>query len=166
MHAGLLVAALGLLAVLVGAALGGLQVGEDQLEVDDLDVADRVDAVLDMGDVGVVEAADDVEDGVHAADVPEELVAEAFALGRAADKAGDVDELDLSLDLLRRFGDVADAVEPFVGDGDAADVWLDRAEGIVGRLRRRSLGQRVEKCGFANVRQADDAAAEAHSITP
>ncbi len=42
----------------------------------------------------VVEAAHDVDDGVGLADVGQELVAQAFALGGAGDQAGDVDELD------------------------------------------------------------------------
>ena len=58
-----------------------------------------------MRDVTAFEAAQDVDDGVHLADVGEELVAEALALGRAADEAGNVDELDLRLDGLRALGD-------------------------------------------------------------
>ena len=58
-----------------------------------------------------------------------------------------------------------DLVEPRVGHGDAADVGLDRAERIVRRLRRRGLGQGIEKRRFADVRQADDAAAEAHGFS-
>ena len=54
-----------------------------------------------------------------------------------------------------------DRVEPLVGHGDAADVGLDRAERIVRRLRRCRFGQSVEKRRFADVRQADDAAAKA-----
>ena len=45
-------------------------------------------------DVRVLEAADHLHDGVHLADVREELVAEAFALARALHEAGDVHELD------------------------------------------------------------------------
>ena len=45
-------------------------------------------------DVGVLEAADDLDDRVDFADVGEELVAEPFALARALHQAGDVDELD------------------------------------------------------------------------
>jgi hypothetical protein len=39
-----------------------------------------------------------VDDGVDLADVAEELVAQAFALGRAAHQAGDVDEAELGRD--------------------------------------------------------------------
>ena len=40
-----------------------------------------------MGDVGVLEAAQDVDDGIDFADVGEELVAQALALGSASDQA-------------------------------------------------------------------------------
>ena len=59
--------------------LDRLQVGQHQLGVDRLDVADRVDAPLDVHDVAVVEAADDVQDRVDRADVRQELVAQALA---------------------------------------------------------------------------------------
>ena len=66
------------------AALGLLEVGVDQLGLDRLDVARRVDAALGVDDVGVVVRADDVQDRVGLADVGQELVAEALALVRAA----------------------------------------------------------------------------------
>src|SRR6185312_1312997 len=92
----------------------------------------------------------------------EKLVAKAFALAGAADEASDVDELDLGFDFLPGLGDRRDLVETCIRHRDAADVRLDRAEGIVRSLRRGGLGQGVEKRRFADVRQADDAAAEAH----
>jgi hypothetical protein len=90
----------GLLALLdvLGDALAlllhRLEVGEHQLGVDHLDVAHRIDRAGDVVDVLVVEAADHLDDGVDLADVGQELVAEALALARALDQAGDVDELD------------------------------------------------------------------------
>ena len=42
-----------------------------------------------------------MNDRVDLANVGEELVAETFALRRAADQPCDIDELDLRLDLLR-----------------------------------------------------------------
>ena len=75
-------------------------------------------------------------------------------------------ELDLGLDDLGRAGDPGDLLQPLVRNRDAADVRLDRAEGIVGRLCSGSLGQRVEEGGLADVRQAHDAAFETHSLTP
>ena len=78
----------------VVAALGLLEVGVDQLGLDRLDVAQRVDRALGVDDVRVVVRADDVDDRVGLADVREELVAEPLALAGARDQAGDVVEVD------------------------------------------------------------------------
>ena len=53
-------------------------------------------------------------------------------------------------------------VQPRIGHRHIADIGLDGAEGIIGRLRRRRLGQRVEQGGLADIGQADDAAFESH----
>jgi hypothetical protein len=60
------------------AALGLLEVRVDQLGLDRLDVAQRVDRALGVDDVRVVVRADDVDDRVGLADVGQELVAEAL----------------------------------------------------------------------------------------
>ena len=121
-----LVALLRLLDEVGHAPLEAVQVGEHQLGLDRLRVRDRIYAAFDVGNVAAFEAAQDVHDRVHFADVGEELVAETFALRRAADEPGDVDELDLRLDLLRGPRDFLDRVEARVRNCDAADVRLDR----------------------------------------
>ena len=70
------------------------EVGQDQLGVDHLDVAHRIDRAADVMNVAVFEAAHDLDDRVHFADVAEELVAESFARARAFHEPGDIDELD------------------------------------------------------------------------
>src|SRR6185295_16422643 len=45
-----------------------------------------------------------------------------------------------------------------------ADVGFNGAERVVGRLRRSGLCQRVEEGGLADIRQAHDAAFEAHRV--
>ncbi len=157
-----LVALLRLLDQIRHAPLEAVEIGEHQLGFDGVGIGGRVDPPFDMGDVAAFEAAQHVDDRIDFADVREELVAEPFALACAANEAGDVDELDLRFDLLRRLRDFLDLVEARVGHRDAADVRLDRAEGIVRRLRRGGFGECIEKGRFADVRQADDAAAEAH----
>ena len=143
------------------AALQAVEIGQHQLGLDRLDVGDRIDPALDMGDVRVLEAAHDMGDGVAFADVGEELVAEALALGGAAHQAGDVDEGQPRRDDLGRAADAGERVEAPVRHGDVADVRLDGAERVVRRLRRGRLRQRVEEGRLADVRQADDAALEA-----
>ncbi len=115
-----------------------------------------------MLDVVVFEAAQDVDHRVDLADVTEELVAQPFALRRAADQARDVDEAELGGDDLGRLGDGRQRLEPRIGHPDVADVGLDRAERIVRRLRRLRLGQRVEQRRLADIGQAHDPATKTH----
>src|SRR5690606_12673295 len=96
------VAALGGAAGAIEALLHRVEILEDELGLDGGDVRRGIDAVVDVDDVLVLEAADDVRDGVRLADVAEEGVAAALALARAADEAGDVDELHRGRDLAER----------------------------------------------------------------
>ena len=139
------------------------EVGEPQLDVDDLAVAGRVDRTHHVLDVGILEAADHVHDRVHLADVGEELVAEALALARALDQAGDVEELDRRGHGALGLHDPGERVEPRVGDLHDAGVRFDRGEGIV-RHQRAGGGERVEEGGLADVGKADDAEAEHRPI--
>ena len=66
-----------------------------------------VDPAVDMGDVGILEAAHHMGDGVDLADGGEELVAEPFALRGALHQAGDVDECQPRRDDLRRLAGAA-----------------------------------------------------------
>ena len=122
---------------------------------------DRVDLAGDVDHVLVVEAADDVDDRVGLADVGQELVAEALALGRAGDQAGDVDELDDRRDDPLGLDDRRQLRQARIGQLDHADVRLDGAERVV-LGRDAGFGEGVEEGGLADVGQAHDAAFEAH----
>jgi hypothetical protein len=61
------------------ALLQALEVGEHQLSLDRVRVAQGIDPALDMDDIGILEAAQHVHDRVDLADVGEELVAQALA---------------------------------------------------------------------------------------
>ena len=80
------------------ALFEAFEIGEHQFGLDRLGIGDRIDLVLDMLDVVILEAAQHMDDRVDLADVAEELVAEPFALRRAAHQAGDVDEGELGRD--------------------------------------------------------------------
>ena len=84
---------MGLAPHFVDLALQGLDIGKDQLRLDDADVAYGVDTPFDMHDIVIVETAHDVQDGIGLADVGEELVAKPLAFARAPDKTGDVDKV-------------------------------------------------------------------------
>ena len=71
--------ALGQLFRFVDALFQHLDVGQNKFEIDGLNVAARVDRAVDVDDVGVVKAADDVDDDVDLADVRQKLVAQSLA---------------------------------------------------------------------------------------
>ena len=162
----LLVRALGFFLQSVDAPLQAVEVGQHQLGLDGLDIGDRIDAVLHMGDVGVLEAAHHMHDGVDLADMGEELVAQALALGGAAHQPGDVHEGEARGHDLRRFGERGERVEAQVRHRHLAHIGLDGAERIVRSLRGRGLDQRIEERRLADIGQADDAAFEAHEDLP
>ena len=158
-HLGLmeeLLVALGGLRGLLHPAVDHLQVRHDQLQVDGLDVAQGVhgDVLAGIGhhmhDVLVVKAADHMDDGVRAADVLQELVAQAGALAGALYQTGDVHELDDGGGLFVRLVHLRQLVQPRVRHGHHAHVGLDGAEGVVGALCP-GVGDGVEQGAFANI---------------
>ena len=110
----------------------------------------------------VVEAARDLHDRVDTRGCGlRNWLPEAFPLARAADEAGDVDELDGGRDDLVGVYDAVEGGEPLVRDDDDADVRLDGAEGKVRRFCLRRA-KRVEERGFADVRKTDDPDRKSH----
>ena len=163
----------GLLAALRGLgdalrpALDRREVGEHELELDRVGVVERVDAAGRMGDGVVVEAAQHVDDRIGVSDRAEELVAQPFAVRRAAHEAGDVDHLERRRDDLARARarDRVEGVEPRVAHiGDAV-------HGLGGREHvrgdgRAAAGEGVEERRLAAVRQSDEGDLDArHQIT-
>ena len=142
--------------------LADLEVGQDQLQVDGINVADGVNAlglvdVLDhMDDVVIVEAAHNMDDGVALADVAQKLVAETRALAGTLDQTCNVNKLNDGRRFLVGLPDLGQLVQPRVGHGHDAGVRLNRAEGVVGRLRVLGAGQRIEQGRLAHVGQTHD----------
>ena len=120
-----------------------------------------VDLAVDVGDVGVAEHPRHLADRRRLPDVGEELVAEALALGRAADDARDVHELHGRGQDLGRPEHLGEPRQPVVGYADHADVRLDGGERVV-RREDVVLGQGVEERRLARVGESDDADGECH----
>ena len=110
--------------------------------------------------VAALKAPHDLHDRVHFADVAQELVAESFSGTRAFYEPGDVDEFDRGRDDLLRMRKLRQYFEPRVGHGHDAEIRIDRAKGIIRRLRLAGAGNGVEESRLANVRQTDDSGAE------
>ncbi len=131
------------------------EVGDRQLEPYHLTIAHGIDRSHDVRDIGVLEAAHDVDYRVGLANVGQKLVAQSLTLGRAFYEAGDVHELNDCWHRSFRLHDARELAETGVGNLHHADIRLDGAEGIV---RRFGPGRRegVEQCRFPDVGEADD----------
>ena len=111
-------------------------------------------------DVAVFETTDDLHDRVHLTDMAEELVAESFAGACAFHEPRDVHELDRGRDDLLRAGQLRQNFQSRIGHRHDAEIWVDRAEGIVRRLCFARARDRVEERRLSDVRQADDSSAQ------
>ena len=159
---GILVGAARLALQAVEAPLQALKIGEHQLRLHRFDIGQRIDAALDVRDVGILEAAHHMRDGVDLADIGEKLVAEPLPFRGAAHQTGNVDEAQPRRHDRVRLRQRRKRFEAPIRHRDLSDIRLDGAERIVRRLRGGGLGERVEEGRLADIRQADDAAFEAH----
>ena len=139
----------------------GIEVLQDKFGLDDFYVADRVHGTVYVHDVFVVEATDYFHDGFAFADVREELVAEAFALGGTLHETCNVHEFRDGGDDGFRIVDLDQFVEAAVRHAHHAHVRFDGAEGIV-RGFGAGVGDGVKDGGLAYVREAYDTAFKTH----
>src|SRR5436190_23125308 len=138
------------------AALDEGKIREDELGVEPIDVARRVDRALRMGIVGVVESAHDVEQRVAVAETGKVLGSQVLcsdvALARGGWR-GQVHVGHIRLDDLFRLEDLGQLVESLVRDLHDADVELHPTEpaglGV-------APGERVEDGRLARSGKTDD----------
>ena len=140
---------------LINAPVENLHVGEDQFQIDGLNIPLRVDAAFHMDDIVVFKAAHHMDDSVHLPNIGKEFVPQALPLGSALHQAGDVHKFNSGGGEFFRMIHFSQLIQPLVGHGHHAYVGLDSAEGVVGRLGPRVCNS-VEKGALAHVGQAHD----------
>ena len=109
-----------------------------------------------MRDVFVLEASDDMNDGVHFADMREELISESLAVACALDEPCNIDEFDDGGGDFFAVIKSCELVQPFIGDGDHAHVGLDGAEWVVCGIRT-CVRDGIEEGGFSHIGKTYDA---------
>ena len=124
----------GLLFHLLDPVFHRLQVLDLQFHVHDFLVPDRVHGTVDMNDIAVVEAAEDVQDGVGFPDVREELVSETLSLGSALHQTGDVHDFHRGGNGALGLADLRKDLQALVRHIGGADIRFDGAERVVGAL--------------------------------
>ena len=145
--------ALGRLASPIELLLRAREIGERELELEGVQVVDRVGAA---DHVLVDERPQHVHDRVDLADAAEEPVAQALALGRAPLQPRDVDELGCGVHDLARRAHHRERVDSRIGNRRHADVGL-RGRERVRRDGRRAAGERVEQGRLPALGRPDDA---------
>ncbi len=158
---GRLVARHGLLLALAYAALHRLQILQLQLGIDYALVAHRIDGAVHMGDIAVVETAQNMNYGVGITYVAEEFVTQTLAFRRALHQSRYVDYLDGGGNDFLRVVYFSQLHQPLVGHRNDAHVGFDGTEREIGCLRL-SVRQTVEKGRFADVGQTDYTALQSH----
>ncbi len=149
------IAAFGGILCTVEPPLNGFHVRENELEIDRADIANGIDGVFDVCNVFVFEAAHDMDDRVDFADMGKEFIAQSFAVRCALDKSRNVDKFDDGRCNFFAVVKSGELVQPFIGNGDDADVGFDGAERIIGGFCAR-MRDGVKECGFSDVRKTDD----------
>ena len=124
--------------------------------MDNFDIGSWFGLFANVNHVRVVEAADDVNNGVRVADSAQELVAQPFATAGALYQTGDIREFNRRRNRLRNLQQRGQALQSLVGHRDHRLVRFDGAKGVVSHGCTLGTGESVESGAFANVGQADD----------
>ena len=144
------------MARLLRAPFHGLQVRQNQLQIDDLNITPGINAAIDVDDVFVLKAAHHVNDGIHFANMRKEFVAQPLAAAGTLHQACNVHKFHRRRRDLLGLIHPRQLVKPLVRHGYHAGVGLDGAERIVGRLRTRACNG-VEQRALAYVWESHNA---------
>ena len=132
---GVLIARCGLLLALADIVLYGLQILQLQLRVDNTLVANGIHRAIDVRNITILEATQNVDDCIGVADIAEELISQAFALRSTLHQTGDIDNLDGGGDNLAGVINLGQLNESLIGYGDNTHIGLDCTEREICSLR-------------------------------
>ena len=112
-------------------SLQDFQIRKDQLQIDRLNVAHRINTSVYMHDICIFKAAHHMDDSIHLTDVCEELVSQAFSFGSSLHKPCDIHELDRRGDDLLRVIHLSENIQSLIRHCHHAHIWVDGTERIV-----------------------------------
>ena len=131
------------------------QVRHDELQVDNINIPQRIRAALDMGHIRIIKAADDMDDGIRIADVREEFIPQTLALARALDQPRDIDKFDDRRRKLLRLVLISQPLQPLIRHRDHPHIRVDGAKRIIIR-RDPGIGDRIKQSRLPHIWQPDD----------
>ena len=98
-----------------------------------------------------------MKDGIRLPDVAEEFVAQSFSLARPLHQACNVHDFDGGWNNVLWINQFRQFLKARVGHGDDTNVGLNRTKREIRALRLR-IGKAIEKGGFTDVGEANNAA--------
>lgn len=140
-----------LLAQGLKSLLDELDILDPQFLADDGQISNGIDIPLDVDDLGIIEAANDLEDGVDGTDVRQESVTETGTSGGTTSQTGDIIDSQVGRDLRLGLVVLTEPVKSFIGDNNTSLFGINCGIREVGRVSQRGLGDRLEQCRFADI---------------
>ena len=104
---------------------------ENQLKIDRLDVAKRINTSVYVNDIRIFKAAHYMYDCIYFTDICKELVAKTLTLGCTLYQTRDINKFDNSRCHLLRVVKISEQFQSFVRNSNHTDVWVDGTERIV-----------------------------------
>lgn len=131
--------------------LNKLDILDAQLLADDVQITGGVDITLNVNNLGIIEAANHLEDGIDSANVGQERVTQTGTSGGTAGQTGNIIHGQVSRNLRLGLVVLAEPVEPLVGNDDAGLLGVNGGIGEIGRVTQGGLGDGLEECRLADV---------------
>lgn len=144
-----------LLAQALECLLDKLDILDPQLLADDGQITDGIDITFDMDNLSIVEASDDLEDGIDSTDVGKESISQTSTSRGTSGQTGDIIHGQVGGNLRLGLVVFAEPVESLIRDDDTSLFGIDSGIGEVRRVTQRRLGDGLEECRLADVGQSD-----------
>ena len=162
---GFLVLLLGFLLALILPPRHGIHVREQEFGIDHLNVTNRINGTIHVMNVPTLKAAHHMHNGIHLANVTEELIPEPLPLAGALDEACDVHKLNRCRNQFLRTRELGKRCQALVWHRHDALVRLDGAKRVIRRLRLAGASHSVEKSGFTDVGEPNNTCLEHKAAT-
>lgn len=133
-----------LLGQILKGLLNELDILDTQFLADDSQIPNGVNITLNVDNLGIIEAAHHLEDGVDGTDVRQERVTQTGTGGRTAGQTGDIVDSQVGGHLRLGLVLLAEPVKPLIGNNDAGLFGVDGGVREVGRVTQGGLGDGLE----------------------
>ena len=145
----------GSLGNLCNSSLQDLKIRENELQVDSLNITDRVDASIYVNYIGILKTAYYMNDCINFTDVCKELVSKTFSLRSALYKSCNVNKFYNGRCHFLGMIKITKQCKSFIRHSNNSHIRVNGTEGIVRRFCT-SLCQGIKKCTFSYIWKSND----------